>query len=287
MVSDAGQALARQLKEVVVPEFDTYVYNELAEAAKAAGGYATTAITKANAYEAFLAGQEYLGDHNVPDNGRVAFCTYKFANYMMQDPAFIKYSDKSQEMVVKGILGEIDGCKIVKVPSSRLPAGAAFLIAHSEAAVGPKQLEDYRIHDDPPGISGWLIEGRTIYDAFVLNEKRHALYYHGGQSVFKVLDAMTAATDIGKTTLIVNGVLGASTNKWYYMTAAAASGLTALTYGTAITVANWTEMKDSSNNPINHVEITPTSGHTVARIVEVDSSNYPLAFADVVLNIGA
>ena len=157
MVSDAGQALARQLREVVVPEFDTYCFAKFAAAAKEAGGYATTAITASNAYACFLAGQEYLGDHNVPDAGRVAFCSYKFANYMMQDPAFVKYGDKSQDMVIKGILGEIDGCKIVKVPSTRLPAGAAFILAHAEAAVGPRQLEDYRIHDDPPGISGWLV----------------------------------------------------------------------------------------------------------------------------------
>jgi len=287
MVSDAGQALARQLREVVVPEFDTYCFAKFAEAAQNAGGYATTAVTKSNAYEMFLAGQEYLGDHNVPEAGRVAFCTYKFANFMMQDPAFIKYSDKSQEMVVKGILGEIDGCRIVKVPSSRLPAGAAFIIAHAEAAVGPKQLEDYRIHDDPPGISGWLVEGRTIYDCFVLNEKRHALYYHGGQSVFKTLDVMTAATDIGKTTIIINGVLGATGNKWYYDTAAAVGSLESITYGSAITAANWTEMKDASNNPINYVEITPTATHVVARVIEVDSSGYPLAVADVPLNIGA
>ena len=142
MVSDAGQALARQLREVIVPEFDTYVFQTLATAAQNAGGYATTAITKSNAYEMFLAGQEHLGNHQVPDAGRVAFCSYKFANLMMQDPAFIKYSDKSQEMVIKGILGEIDGCKIVKVPSSRLPAGAAFILTHAEAAVGPRQLED-------------------------------------------------------------------------------------------------------------------------------------------------
>ena len=105
--------------------------------------------------------------------------------------------------------------------------------------------------------------------------------------MFKVLDAMSAATDIGKTTLIVNGVLGATGNKWYYMTAAAASGLTAITFGSAITVGNWTEMKDASNNPINHVEITPTSGHLYARIVEVDSASKPIGFADIPLNIGA
>ena len=104
MVSDAGQALARQLKEVVVPEFDTYVFNELAEAAKAAGGYATTAITASNAYAQFLAGMEYLGDRNVPDAGRVAFCTYKFANFLKQDPAFMKTGDASQAMVQKGVM---------------------------------------------------------------------------------------------------------------------------------------------------------------------------------------
>jgi len=98
---------------------------------------------------------------------------------------------------------------------------------------------------------------------------------------------MTAATAVGKTTLIVNGQLNATGNKWYYMTAAAASGLTAITYGTAITTSAWTEMKDASNNPINYLEITPTAGHTVARIVEVDSANKPVGFADVVLNIGA
>jgi len=131
------------------------VYKTLADAAQAAGGYSATAITSSNAFSSFLAGMEYLGEHDVPDSGRVAFCTYRFANLLMQDNGFIKYSDRSQEMVIKGILGEVDGCKVVQVPSNRLPNGAAFIITHSEAAVGPKQLEDYKIHDNPPGVSGW------------------------------------------------------------------------------------------------------------------------------------
>jgi len=123
-------------------------------------------------------------------------------------------------------------------------------------------------------------EGRTIYDCFVLNEKRRALYYHGGQSVFKALDVMTAATDTGKTTIIINGVKEASGNKWYYDTAQTAAGLIGLTYGTAITYGNWTELT------ANATEITPTSGDTVVRVVEVDSSYYPKAYADAILNIG-
>lgn len=179
MVLDAGKAVSRQMREVIVPEYDTYVFNTLAKAAIDNGHTATTAATKSNAYELFLNAQEKLGDACVPDQGRIAFCSYKFANLLKQDPSFMKYGNMSQEMVQKGILGEVDGTKIVKVPASRLPAGCSFILTHPIAATGPKQLEEYKIHDNPPGISGWLIEGRFVYDCFVLNEKADAIFYHG------------------------------------------------------------------------------------------------------------
>jgi len=179
MVMEAGKAVSRQLREVVVPEFDKYVFATLAKAASDKGHTAATAPTKSNAYELFLNAQEVLGDANVPDKGRVAFCSYKFANLLKQDPSFVKYGNTSQEMLIKGIMGEVDGTKIVKVPASRLPTGCSFILTHPIAATGPKQLEEYKIHDNPPGVSGWLVEGRFIYDCFVLNEKADAIFYHG------------------------------------------------------------------------------------------------------------
>ena len=280
MVSDAGKALARQLREVCVPEFDTYVFATLAASATAHGNYATTAITKANAYEQFLNGMEALGNANVPDQGRVCFCSYRFANLIKQDSAFMRYGDATQDMLVKGVVGEVDGCKIVKVPSSRLPAGCAFIITHQVAATAPKQLEDYKIHDNPPGISGWLCEGRMIYDCFVLNEKAKAVYYHGSQAVLKILNVGTAATDTGKTTILVEpGTMEGS--KRYYMTAATASALKAVTYGTALTASDWTEMTAATG-----LEITPTSGHTAVRVVEVGADNKPIAVGDAIINLG-
>ena len=83
----------------------------------------------------------------------------------------------------------------------------------------------------------------------------------------------------GKSEIIVEpGALDGA--KRYYMTAADATGLTAVTYGTAITTSAWTELTS------NGMEITPTSGHKVVRVVEVDSSNNPIAIGDAVLNIG-
>ena len=191
----------------------------------------------------------------------------------------MRYGDSSQQMLPRGVIGEVDGCRIVKVPSSRLPAGAAFLIAHPLAATGPKQLEDYKIHDDPPGISGWLVEGRVIYDCFVLNEKAKAIYYHGSQPVLKVLNVTTVGGESGKSAVIVEpaALEGA---KRYVQTKASAAQLSAVTYGTAITTSAWTELT------VNGGEITPASGDTVARVVEVDAANKPIAMGDAVLNIG-
>ena len=183
MVLEAGKAVSRQMREVIVPEYDKYVFRTLAKAACEKGNNSTTAVTKSNAYELFLNAQEALGDKNVPEKGRICFCSYKFANLLKQDSSFIKYGNMSQEMLLKGVLGECDGTKIVKVPSSRLPEGCSFLLTHPVAATAPKQLEEYKIHDNPPGVSGWLVEGRFIYDCFVLNEKADAIFYQGTDAV--------------------------------------------------------------------------------------------------------
>jgi len=89
--------------------------------------------------------------------------------------------DAAQDMQIKGILGEVDGVKLVRVPASRLPSGCNFIMTHPMATVAPRQLNEYKIHDNPPGINGWLIEGRLIYDAHVLANKKDAIFYHGAQ----------------------------------------------------------------------------------------------------------
>lgn len=277
---DAGKALSRQIKEVWVPEFDTYVFKTLAAKAIERGNYDTTAITKSNAYEMFLKGMEALGNKNVPDEGRVCFCSYAFANFLKQDSSFMKYGDASQQMLVRGVIGEVDGCKIVKVPASRLPNGAAFLITHPIAATAPKQLEEYKIHDNPPGVSGWLVEGRVIYDCFVLNEKADAIYYHGSQAVLKGLNVQTAGTASGKTTILVEPGAPESGNSWMYQLAADRTALDAVAHGTAITDANWTALAKSGT------AVTVASGKTVVAVVEIGSDKKPLAYGTAVVNKG-
>ena len=81
------------------------------------------------------------------------------------------------ELRLKGVIGILDGMNVQKIPANRLPAGFGFMAVHPCATVAPVKLEDFRIHEDPPGISGSLVEGRICYDAFVLDNKAKAIYY--------------------------------------------------------------------------------------------------------------
>jgi N4-gp56 family major capsid protein len=179
MTQEAGKALARQIKEVIVPEVDTYRLAAMAAAAVTAGNVsAATVITASNAYSSLLKATEKQADLKAPLTGRIAYVKPSFFNFLKQDNGFIKPSELAQNMLIKGQVGEVDGVKIVMVPSIYLPANTEFIVTNPIATVAPKKLEDYKTHDNPPGINGWLVEGRMIYDAFVLKNKVNAIYVH-------------------------------------------------------------------------------------------------------------
>lgn len=277
MVSDAGKALSRQTNEVWIPEFDTYCFNVMANAAVLNGGFSDAAITKGNAYESFLAGMEWMGNRNVPDTARIAFCSYGFANLLKLDPAFTKQGDKAQDITIKGCIGEVDGCKIVRVPSSRLPAGCAFMIVHKSAATAPKQLQDYKIHDNPPGINGWLCEGRCVYDCFVLNEKADGIYYHGKQGVLKNIAVMTSpvATSSSETSVIITTLPGTG-HSYVYKVYNTIDDKPEVAYGTALT--DWTAVASGE-------KIAVTADNAYIMVAEVDADKNPVGVGTARINV--
>lgn len=172
---EAGRALRRQIDEVVIPTVDKYRLKVMAEGAGETG---TGTITKTNAYAALLEGTSTLLEAGVPMTGRIAYVTPAFYAAIKQDSSFIRSGDAAQEMLIRGSVGVVDGVNIIPVPASYLPSGTNFLLTHKVATVGPVKLESYKIHDNPPGINGKLVEGRIRYDAFVLKNKAAAIYLH-------------------------------------------------------------------------------------------------------------
>ena len=172
-IKGAGIALDRQIRERIVPMVDAY---RLATLAASAGGDHTTVATAANAYELFLRGQEFMGNSRVPAVGRVAYLSYRYFNFLKLDPSFVQSGDTSEISLVRGVLGSVDGIPLIPVPSDLLPANTQYLLAHPIAACAPVKLAEFTIHDNPPGISGNLIEGRVNFDCFVLESKKNGVY---------------------------------------------------------------------------------------------------------------
>lgn len=171
----AASALARQQRVVVVPEVDSYVYGVMCT--KAGTKAEAVGLTKDNIYTEVLKGSEALDSALVPDTGRVLVVTPAVYTLMKLAPDIIMDSDIGQDMRIKGVISMLDGLAVVRVPAARLPEKFGFMVAHPCATVAPTKLEDYNVHENPPGISGSLVEGRICYDAFVLDNKAKAIYY--------------------------------------------------------------------------------------------------------------
>ncbi len=176
----AASALERQIREVVVPEVDTYVYNVMCT--KAGTKPEAKALTNTNIYTEILAANLALDEAEVPETGRVILVTPATYVLMKQDTNITMETDIGNDLRLKGVIGMLDGATVVKVPANRLPENFGFMVAHPCATVAPTKLADYKIHEDPPGISGSLVEGRINYDAFVLDNKVKAIYYQANQA---------------------------------------------------------------------------------------------------------
>ena len=159
-------------------EVDAYRIAAAATAAVANSATATLQTSASNAYTSLLAAQEWMGNKKVPMEGRICFCLYSFYNFLKLDDNFVMASDIAMEKRINGQMGEVDGVKIVPVPSTYMPANHAFVLIHPSALLACDKMEDYKTHDNPPGISGALIEGRVRYDAFAVTAKKDGLYAH-------------------------------------------------------------------------------------------------------------
>lgn len=172
---NAGSALARQLREVVIPEVDKYTYSKVSAGA---GTTATETIdgTTVTAYGSITKATETLDEAMVPTEGRVLVCPPAFYTILKKDKEAVLETEMGQDMRIKGVISNMDGVLVQKVPSAFLPENTNFILAHKIATTQAIKLAEYKINTDPQGISGTLVEGRIYYTAFVRNNKKKAIY---------------------------------------------------------------------------------------------------------------
>lgn len=171
----AASALARQTREKIIPEVDTYTYGVMA--AGAGTKAEAKVLTAADIYEDITAGTEVMDNEEIPETERVIIVTPAVYRLMKRSPEIAMETDIGHEMRLKGVIAMLDGMAVQKVPAVRLPDAFGFMIAHPSATVAPVKLEDYNIHENTIYGSGAVVTGRICYDAFVLENKKKGIYY--------------------------------------------------------------------------------------------------------------
>ena len=176
-LKSAVKMLALQVSERAIPTMDTYILGKLAKnAGKVVGS--STAMSASNVCALISAATKALDDAEVPNNDRTLFLSAEGYSYLKHSAEFLAVESLARDALRRGIVGRYDNMEVVKVPSARWPKYLNFMIVHKYAAVAPVKISDSQIHENPPGISGSLIEGRQYYDCFVYGARCDGVYAH-------------------------------------------------------------------------------------------------------------
>ena len=180
-IKQANKCLKRQWDEVCTPEIDKYRFNAWVAGNGLSSGFAVTtvqdgALTKSNIVDKLFEGAAKMSDDLVPATGRTIFIPeLTFVKFKLAD-IVIGGSQLNAEAIRTGYKGTIDGMRVVTVPSGYLPSGVNFIIKYKGSTVDPMKLKNLRVHKNPMGIDGDVVEGRYMYDSFVLDNMAKGIY---------------------------------------------------------------------------------------------------------------
>ena len=174
LVKRAADMLRLQLKEKSAPAADKYAFKRFAHMAGTI--VQSGKPTKSNIISLIGEGMQVLDDGLVPPDGRYLYISSEMHKLICLSDEFTAIDPLGAKSVSKGICGEVLGMEVVRVPESYMPKNCWMLIAHKDAVLMPYKIADAKVHEDPVGVSGALIEGRHYYDAFVLGAKCAGVY---------------------------------------------------------------------------------------------------------------
>lgn len=181
VINKAGKFVRVQIDEAIIPMMDKYKFERLItdnDGVQVAGTVVknTAALSKDNVMERLSAGRKVLLDNDVPEEGRTLYVSTSVFNFLIGTDYFKSMSALGEKAIVKGQVGEIFGTPVVEVPTSRFPEKTNFIWIHRDAATSPTKIAEVKVHIDPPGVSGNLVEGRYYFDCFVIKAKKMGIY---------------------------------------------------------------------------------------------------------------
>ena len=169
-VKGAGRMLRLQLQERTTPAADKYALQQYVKLAGTVMGISAKP-TKSNVVSTIFDMGQAMDDAQVPEEDRYLYMTAEMYKLVCISDEFTKLDGLGSKSIPRGVCGSIDNFTIVKVPAGYLPESCFMLACYKGSVLFPYKIQDTKIHEDPMGVSGNVLEGRHYYDAFVLGAK--------------------------------------------------------------------------------------------------------------------
>lgn len=174
ITNKAGQWLRQQIREQVVPTADQYALNKILNFGHIVA--ADTKPTSENIITEIFKARTWFNNHRVPREGRYIYIPASMTPDIMLSKEWCGLDNLAGKQLPTGVIGSVAGFTIVEIPDYMFSDGHFFTAVHEQAVAFPYKINAAKIHTDPVGINGAVIEGRQLYDVFVLGSKADAVY---------------------------------------------------------------------------------------------------------------
>lgn len=201
----AGRALRRQLDEVTIPGIDKHRIKRWALGANIVMKK-TAAPTKSTIAEMVMDAGVAMDNAGVPSEERTLYIGAAYYKLVKLCPEFLALKDLGQKAVGKGVVGELDGMRVKKIPDTYMPDGIYFFIKAKGSTVDPVKLQQYDILNKVKGYSGPVVQGVTYHDAFVLGAKGDGIAVVGSADAILDAPVITVSAAHAASITAVSGV---------------------------------------------------------------------------------
>lgn len=193
----AGAVIEEQNNDVVAPFIEQDFYAKLC--AKAGKVIADTAPSSATIMSRLTAIEAAFRNARIPKADRYVVMGTSILQLVRH--SLTSLDNVTDRMLIKGVVGKIGSLNILEAADDDLPTGVHMIAWWKKAAVKAFDIKEAKVHQDPPGINGILIEFRVRGVSDVVGK------YAGGV----IVDCLSSAK-AGAPTVSAAGAIGMNSN---------------------------------------------------------------------------
>lgn len=174
-LKDAGKMLKKQVREKIVPLMDKYALEQYSTATGILSNV-DGVLTTDNIVEKIADSITALVNAKVSVDGLIGWIKASDYEKLVLTNKIIYLEKIGSDAFSKGYIGTCQGINFVRLPDTYFPKNINFLVAKKEVLMPVKKITTLRILKEHPDVDGSVLQGRYMYDAFVLRQKANGVY---------------------------------------------------------------------------------------------------------------